>query len=286
MANTFRPPSRIEMAYRASIRKLIEGAIPSWAPEMSIDDWLQKLANLSHAADIAEMGAAIAARMVRWVSVDNARTWREASSRSQRSLMLYRLLQNEMSGATGARYREIVAQNAHYIRRIPFDVAETLTGEIARAQQGGARPAAMARMMQVRFPQLVSSKINLIARTETSKASTALTQARSEDLNLPAYIWMTSMDSRVRPSHRNMNGVIVFWNDAPSPEQLIGVKSTLGHYHSGNCPNCRCSQHVILSLDDVFDRGSTARVYWGGSIVRMGRKQFASVSGIESRVAA
>jgi uncharacterized protein with gpF-like domain len=63
--------------------------------------------------------------------------------------------------------------------------------------------------------------------------------ARSEDLNLTYFEWDTSQDQRVRPSHRLMSGMLVAWNDLPAPEKLAGIKSTLGKYAPGMCPNCR-----------------------------------------------
>jgi len=279
----FQPPSRIEIEYRKAIQRAIVSSIPRPSADLTVDEWLEELAAISRSQDLAEMAAAIAGSMVRWVNVHNARTWREASARSQRSQMLYRLLQQEMQGPVGNRFRELVNENARLISSIPQEIAGYLNFEIGRAQQQGARPETIAKMLANRFPTLTQSRINLLARTETSKASTALTRARSEELQLPAYEWLTVEDARVRPSHRNLNGVIVFWEDPPSPEALIGIRSTLGHYNSGDCPNCRCTQRVILSLDDV---NWPHRVYRYGNITRMTRANFASMSGIESRAAA
>ena len=125
------------------------------------------------------------------------------------------------------------------------------------------------------------SHIQLIARTETSKTSTALTRARSEELHLPAYVWRTSKDGRVRPSHRLMDGVICFWNDPPAPEALLGIKSTLGHYCCGDAPNDRCYPEPLLRLDAV---SWPHKVFAGGSIQSMTRAAFAGVAGSEVRV--
>jgi len=86
------------------------------------------------------------------------------------------------------------------------------------------------------FPLASANRVKLIARTETGKAYTMLTMAQSEDLDIPAYEWETSIDARVRSSHNHMQGVIVFWHDPPSPEALIGIKS-VGKYHAGNIYN-------------------------------------------------
>jgi SPP1 gp7 family putative phage head morphogenesis protein len=221
--------------------------------------------------------------MVGWVSVLNAKTWRAAARRSGRGEFFYNLLQREMQGKTGQVVNRLIAENAKYIRSVPVDAAETLVVEVMRAQQAGARAGTVDKMLRARFPELLRSRTKLIARTETAKASTALTQARCEELDLDWYEWLTSEDVRVRPSHKNMNNVLVSWSEAPDPEQLAGEKSSLGHYHSGSCPNCRCSSAPILSMSDVK---FPARVYWQGAIHRFTKQQFKAIAvRLEARAA-
>ena len=155
--------------------------------------------------------------------------------------------------------------------------------EIASMEQQGERPELIAEYLKRRIPQLTQHQAALIARTETGKAATALTRARSEDLGIDWYQWESSRDSRVRPSHRLMQGVLVKWDDAPSPETLYGIRSTLGHYNAGNAPNCRCDAYPIVSLDTI---SWPAKVYASGSIRRMTRGEFEESSGIGRRIAA
>jgi SPP1 gp7 family putative phage head morphogenesis protein len=274
---------RIELEYQRLIRRLMLSSIPQRKPDVSFEQWIAELAAVSERRDVADAAAYVAGEMGRWVNVLNARTWREAATRAQRSSMLHRLLQREMAGPVGIALRRIVDENAAYISSIPRKVAQQLTGEIAEAQQAGARPEAIAKMMRHRFPQLTRTRINLIARTETMKASAALTQARAEHLGLPCYEWLTSEDTRVRPSHKNMEGVIVFYDDPPSPEALIGEKSTLGRGHGGTFPNCRCPQSPLLTLDDVK---WPHRVHRNGRIMSMTRIAFRNLSGMKERTAA
>lgn len=283
----FRPLRRIEIGYRQAIAHALSRLFPTRKPEeMSEGEWLSNLIALSHSKDLSEAGAKIAERMVRWVNIENAKSWKHASRQSQRSQFLYRLLQQELGGVTGQRVQQIVRQNANLISSIPFTVATQLTNEIAEAQQTGARHETIARMMRERFPELTRNRITLIARTETSKASTALTRARAEELSLDWFEWKSAEDFRVRPAHKNLNGVLVSWNDLPSPEALMKMRSTLGKYAPGDAPNCRCYPAPLLSLDDAFSNGSERRrVYTNGSIQRLTRAQFARLSGIKARAA-
>ncbi len=271
----FSPAKRLERGYERGLREIAGRVLQPRLPEESLEDWLARLKARSQEKDVQAASDALARRMVEWVAVGNLRTWREAAARSQQSQKLYQLLQHEMASTTGQAVARLVAENARYISSVPVEAAERLVHEVRSAQQAGARPETVAKMMAARFPQLVRSRVKLIARTETAKASTALTQARCEELDLDWYEWLTSEDVRVRPSHRNMAGVIVPWAEPPDPEALVGERSGLGHYHSGACPNCRCSQAPVLSLHDVR---FPARVYWRGAIHRMTKQEFRQVA--------
>lgn len=104
-----------------------------------------------------------------------------------------------------------------------------------------------------------------------SKKSFDITKARAEESGLKAYVWRTSEDQRVRKSHANMEGVIVFWADPPNPEELIGEKSLLGKYHGGECEGCRCYPESIVLLDLV---NWPSRVYYKGKIQTMTKEEF------------
>lgn len=286
---SFAVPSQIELAYRLAIGKLVKSWLPAKLEGASDSSWLSELANLSTRKSIIASAAQVAANMITKVNVTNVKSWRIAAMRSQGSGDIYRLLREELEGRNGVRVREIINENALYLSEIPADIARQLNQEIAIAQQQGTRPEAIRIMLRSRFPEIAHSKISMLARTQSSSANTALTKARSEELDLPCFIWETSQDGkRVRLSHQNMQGVVVFWKDLPSPEALIGMKAVLGHYAPGNCPNCRCNPLPILTVEDVYanKKSQAAKVYFEGRIQNMTRANFARLSGIESRLAA
>lgn len=281
--SSFRMPGRIEIEYQRALRRMMREVVPIRGENQSLEAWLDEFSQLSNKVEILQIAIEIARNMVINVNVSNARDWREASRRSQRSLMLFNQLERELQGPIGARLQQLVQQNAQLISSIPQEVAGRLTSQIYKAQQAGVRSETIANHIALRFPQLTTNRIHLLARTGTTAAATALTQSRAEGLDLPWYEWLTSKDQRVRRSHRNMSGVLVTWHDAPSPEQLVDEKSTLGHYHAGNCPNCRCITSPILTIDDVR---WPHKVYFSGSIHMMTRAQFRRMTGIPERVAA
>ena len=279
----FGPAKVLQRAYERGIRAITGRVLIQPKLEQTFSQWLADLARRSQEPDIQAASELLAKRMVAEVSKTNYRTWRAAASRTTHSRQLHQYLQAEMQGATGARVQQLIRENAKLISSVPLESAQVLVDEVTKAQQNGARPGTVSKMMKKRFPELLKSRTNLISRTETAKASSALTQARCERLAISWYQWETSQDQRTRASHKNMNGVIVPWSSAPSPEELIGEKSQ-GSYNAGQIFNCRCLIIPILTLDDII---FPARVYWQGKITQMTKQDFKKIAiGLEERNAA
>jgi SPP1 gp7 family putative phage head morphogenesis protein len=167
--------------------------------------------------------------------------------------------------------RGMVARHALLIRTMPQNIAQDIASQIATRQMRGERAETIAASIYERIPEITASRIAMLARTEVGSTATAISRARSENLGLPCYEWLSSEDVRVRPSHRKMDHVLVLWSDPPAPEMLAHVKSRLGHYHAGQAPGCRCDANVIVDLDQV---DWPHKVYSRGSITRMGRARF------------
>ena len=177
-----------------------------------------------------------------------------------------------------ARFQEIVRDNAKFITSIPDTMAEAVTKKAAEAYGEGKRPKEVMQEVLNICPGISNAKAKLIARTETSKASTALTRSRAERLNLNWYVWRNSEDERVRSSHSHMGGVLINWDDPPSPEALDPRKQQkpYGKYHAGDTFNCRCYPEPLLNINDIT---WPARVYSGGKIKTMTKAKFKALNG-------
>ena len=215
----------------------------------------------------------LARQMAREFGSVNALSWRDAAMKSSRAKEIYKALQAEIkrTGLQGP-LDEIARRNADLIRSVPSDVARMITGRAAKLRMEGARPAEVEQAIRQWAPLLTKNRIKLIARTEVARAGSNLTQARAEAIDLHWYQWQTSEDQRVRPSHRAMDQILINWNDPPSPEALIGERSTLGPGHAGTFPNCRCSPLPIADMSEIH---WPAKAYMGGRIIRITRTQFA-----------
>lgn len=88
--------------------------------------------------------------------------------------------------------------------------------------------------------QVTRSRAALIARTETARASSGLTQARAMHIGADSYIWRTAGDADVRKEHRKHNGKVFKWSDPP----IAGTNGM--RYHAGAGPNCRCYPEPVV----------------------------------------
>jgi len=210
-------------------------------------------------------------RMVTPLSDVNAKTWREAARKSTRGRFLYTLLMEELKQGKDVLINDQVLENAALIKTLPNDVAEKVVKEIEAEALKGKRARSIEKIIRQETDKHSRASARLIARTEVAKTQSALTRVRAQSLDMQWYVWRTALDgNRVRPSHRLMEGVLVNWNDPPSPEELAGERS-VGRYHAGNIWNCRCFSEVLVDIEDVK---WPHKVYMNGQIQTMSKNEF------------
>lgn len=255
----WRTPRRVESSYWRSLIDMLDRYFReeplTAAKVLAIPEWLARYARQA------------AERMVLGLLSLNARSWRAAAAESMQGQKVFRALREELRGPSGIRVRALVAENAKLISSLPGKVAQQVTARASEQYFSGERAKELAKTIK----GVSAARARMIAVTEVSKASSALTRARAESLDLPWYVWKTSEDERVRPSHRKMSNVLVRWDHPPAPERLIGQKSSLGHYNAGNAPHDRCYGEPLITLNQVR---WPHRVYVGGEIRYMTRSQF------------
>lgn len=276
----FQRPRRIELDYERSIDRLMDQWLNTPARADSLDDMLERLNDfLAMPMVLADRINRLAANMVTAVAHDNSRSWREAAAKATRSRQIFELLKADLaSGPVRSLFQRYTAANSELIKTLPADIATTAHGFISEQKIAGLRAEDIAARLRTKLPEISAAKIQLLSRTGVASTATAITRSRAERLKLNWYMWLTSEDARVRLSHRKMDLVLVNWNDPPAPEQLIGIKSTLGHYHAGNCPYCRCDANVLVDLVQVS--AWPCKVYTGGSIQRLSKAAFIKLSGM------
>lgn len=135
-------------------------------------------------------------------------------------------------------YMDKFVENMSLIKNISGNVVKELQKAYEKGE--GLRGTEAEKILK----EQLGRRAKLIIRTESSKINAALTETRAKSLGIKAYIWSTSTDQRVRPSHKMMDGVLVFWNDAPTLDKM-------GPAHAGEYPNCRCISLPVFELDDI-----------------------------------
>lgn len=212
-------------------------------------------------------------KMVEPLAVQNANTWRKAAEQATRGSMLHQFLQSEIKTHLSGTIQGLITENAQMIKTLPTDLAEKVIKDVTGWTFEGVRSSEIQKRISGKIEEHANASAKLIARTEVSKTQSILTRARAEQLNVNWYVWRTEQDQRVRKSHRIMEGVLVRWNDPPSPEMLAG-EPFVGNYNAGEIWNCRCYAEPLVELNDIR---WPHKVYNNGTISSMTKKQFESL---------
>ena len=165
-------------------------------------------------------------------------------------------------------YSNAVKHNFNMIKSIPNRMMEILNHKYTSAL---IEEVAKGTTSRGSFQKLLAKhghkQAKLIARTETAKLQTAITEQRSINVGAITYTWLSSNDRRTRPSHRAMNGVIVFWRPDLEKPLLDGMRG-----NAGELPNCRCDAQPNVDINDFTKPIYKVYDYRKDKIVNMSRK--------------
>lgn len=284
--NLWEPARRIELAFTRALRRVARELVRTAKRYTNPDDIIAALGQYSKTKAFLKFAEAAARQMVTGLFRDAGQSWRQAAAANGKGRELYQALMRELRSGKGARLDELITSNTYRIVTLPEDIGKEVAAYVEREALKGRRASDIGKEIQRMFPERTKARAELIARTQVSFTQTNLIRARAESLGLNWYVWRAvgggKGDGRTRSSHRAMSGVLVNWNDPPAPEELFPIvgktgrpyRNSLGHYHAGQAPNCRCYPETIVDLDLVT---WPARVYRNGRIVVMNRGQFEKI---------
>jgi len=180
---------------------------------------------------LAKIRPSIATDMVRRENLHNERLMNQVMGIGFGNFSLRTLVMNEgIDRELAAR----VAENVSLIKSIPEMYHTKLNTVVYEAVSGGVTRDKLAEEIQ-KIGSVTLSRARIIARDQVAKANGALTQIRQQNLGVTEYVWQTSQDERVRPTHRVKHGKTFRW-DSPPPDTG----------HPGHDYMCRCVANAII----------------------------------------
>lgn len=203
-----------------------------------VSDDPEALAGLRAALDryavaITPWARATAARMVNEVAAKNRRSWAAITRKMSKEL------RREIDNApTGIAMRALLEEQVSLITSLPRDAGKRVHELTIKGLETGTRFNSIVPEI-MRSGEVTKSRAVLIARTETARTASVLTETRARYVGSTEYIWWTAGDSDVRPTHKVLNGRTFAWDHPPECDP--------GHRaHPGQIFNCRCFPEPII----------------------------------------
>jgi SPP1 gp7 family putative phage head morphogenesis protein len=148
----------------------------------------------------------------------------------------------------GTEVNELISRQVDLITSLPWDAARRVQEKSLESLETGQRyperTGEIEEALSQTYPQAteewVKTRATLIARTETARAASVLTQARAKNIGSESYIWKTAGDWKVRASHKKLNGSSQQWAQPPLSDPPDH------HSHPGQIWNCRCVALPII----------------------------------------
>ena len=107
-----------------------------------------------------------------------------------------------------------VRENAALIKSQPKEVGQRIGQKVREMVEGGSRWETIAKELEAEHG-IATNRARLIARDQTSKYNGALNQAYQQEAGISHYQWLGAMDSRERPTHVAVQGMVFAWTDPP-----------------------------------------------------------------------
>jgi SPP1 gp7 family putative phage head morphogenesis protein len=132
-----------------------------------------------------------------------------------------------------------------------------------RAITSGWSVPQLQKQIQGLDEHITKARAEFIARDQMGKLNGEITQRRMESVGLTMYIWETSGDERVRPSHKLMDDKLCRWDD-PTVCSEDGGKTWIDRpsgavqLHPGMDYQCRCTatsywEELVQEADKLLD---------------------------------
>ena len=228
-----------ERSYRSrllAVARQVGEIVKAMAPKKGPQQVPALVSALNKYAEVIDPWAkAVATAMVADVARRDRQMWKAVGEE------LGKGIRREIEYApTGAIMAQLQDEQVKLIKSLPLEAAQRVHEMTTAAVSSGRRAADIVDDI-LATGDVTATRARLIARTEVARASANLMQGRAEYAGSEGYVWRTSEDDDVRPSHKRMEGRYVRWTEPPTLDGLTG--------HAGTLPNCRCFSEPIFPDD-------------------------------------
>jgi SPP1 gp7 family putative phage head morphogenesis protein len=189
-----------------------------------------------YAQTLGPWATAVTSRMHADVAARDRDAWKKAAA--QMGTALHREID---TAPTGQALWRLLNEQTHLITSLPIEAAQRVQMLAVKGLQEGTRPKEIAEEI-MRSGEVSKARATMIARTETARTASVLTQVRAQHIGSTHFVWETARDGNVRPNHRRLQGKVFAWNDPPEcdpPHRAL----------PGQIWNCRCFASPVIPSD-------------------------------------
>ncbi len=154
---------------------------------------------------------------------------------------------------------EWISDNVDLIKTIPHDSLGKIKQMVYENYMSGKTSTSIVKEIQRQYG-MDKRHARFIAKDQTAKLNSKITQKQQRDAGVTMYEWSTSGDQRVRrgdkvkggavdpmgDNHKRLEGMVCSWDDPPLVDRKRGRRC-----HPGQDYQCRCCALPVFDLDNL-----------------------------------
>lgn len=150
-----------------------------------------------------------------------------------------------VSGRVGEVVKAGVKENVSLIKSIPVDYFQKIEGDVMRSITTGLGMADLIPAIEA-HGHSTRKRAELIARDQTSKATTAINRTRMQGLGIKQFEWLHSGGGKEpRKLHQELDGQIFDLDKPPVIDARTGERGL-----PGQLINCRCRMVPVVTFGE------------------------------------
>lgn len=221
----------------SDVRSSLIGSLKSFEPEYIADAYAETL-NLiirgigKRYRDIDSLATQISKSMVNDVDNKNRTSFYKAMNKAV-GINLNSIIAEE--GLNDILQSKVI-ENVGLIQSIPDEYFKKLITIVNEGTTRGKSAGGITKEI-FKLGKTTKKRARLIARDQTQKLNSAISQNRQQNLGIEEYRWRTVGDEDVRDTHKSKNGKVFRWDKPPKDTG-----------HPGEDIQCRCIAEPIIKL--------------------------------------